>query len=126
MRNSLSLLIYFFIQAPEIKKQCPGIPYILVGSNSKLRDDFNEHADEYKSEGWEPVPTEKGEEMKEKIGAMDYLECDADSHYNVKEVIETAIEVAIQNQGKPKEKTKKVSKFQQWKEKRKEKKSKKD
>lgn len=58
--------------------------------------------------------------MKEKIGAMDYLECDADSHYNVKEVIETAIEVAIQNQGKPKEKTKKVSKFQQWKEKRKE------
>lgn len=34
--------------------------------------------------------------MKEKNGAIDYLECNADSHYNVKEVIETAIEVAIQ------------------------------
>lgn len=91
-----------------------------MGSNSKLRDDFNEHADEYISEGWEPVPTEKGEKMEEKNGAIDFLECNADSHYNVKEVIETAIEVAIQNLGKPKEKTKIVSKFQQWKEKRKE------
>ena len=115
---------------PEIKQHCPNIKYILVGSNSKLRDSFQEHLDEYKSNGWEPVPSEKGEEMCRLINAENYIECDPDSLYNVKEVFEAALEAFMNDHeggNKKDHKTKKVSKFQQWKEKRKEKKkSKKD
>lgn len=116
---------------PEIQMNCQDPKFILVGGNSALRDSFQEHYDEYKSKGWEPVPSEKGDEMRRKIKAIDYIECDADSKYNVKEVFERAMHIALHNiqfqdtEEKP-HKTKKVSKFKQWKEKRKEKKSKKD
>jgi Ras-related C3 botulinum toxin substrate 1 len=81
--------------APELKEHCPTTPYILVGLKSDLRDEFDQHADDYKSKGWEPVPASKGEEMKNAIHAQSYIECSAKMHYNVKEVFEAAIKAVL-------------------------------
>lgn len=80
---------------PEVKEHCPGTPYILVGMKSDLRDEFSQHADEYKSKGWEPVAAAKGEEMRKKIGAQNYVECSALKQYNLKEVFEAAVKVVL-------------------------------
>jgi small GTP-binding protein len=80
---------------PEVKEHCPNTPYILVGMKSDLRDQFPQHADEYKSKGMEPIPPTKGEEMKKVIGAQAYIECSARMQYNLKEVFESAIKVVL-------------------------------
>jgi Ras-related C3 botulinum toxin substrate 1 len=36
-----------------------------------------EHEDEYRSEGWEPVPASKGEKMNEIIGGRAYVDRDS-------------------------------------------------
>jgi small GTP-binding protein len=80
---------------PEVKEHCPQTPYILVGMKSDLRDQFSQHADEYRSKGMEPVPAVRGEEMKKVIGAQAYIECSARMQYNLKEVFESAIKVVL-------------------------------
>ena len=80
---------------PEVKEHCPNTPYILVGMKSDLRDEFPQHADEFKSKGWEAVPKEKGEEMKRKIAAQDYVECSALKQFHLKEVFESAVKVVL-------------------------------
>lgn len=56
------------ILVPEIKENCPGIPYILVGTKKKLRDDFKNHEDEYRySKQFEPISTKEGYNMKKNI-----------------------------------------------------------
>lgn len=85
---------------PEIKEHCPDTPYILVGLKSDLRDGFSQNAAEYKSKGWEPIPSSKGEEMKNEIGAKCYIECSALKQYHLKEVFDTAVKIVIHPQNK--------------------------
>jgi Ras-related C3 botulinum toxin substrate 1 len=80
---------------PEVKEHCPTTSYILVGMKSDLRDQSSQHADEYRSKGWEPVAASKAEEMKKAIGAQAYIECSARIQYNLKEVFEIAITVVL-------------------------------
>lgn len=79
------------IWVPEIRKHCPGTPYILVGTNKKLRDEFNEHDEEYSSKGFEPISFETGEMMKKRILAAEYIECECTTLYNVKNAFNLAI-----------------------------------
>ena len=83
------------IWLPEITEHCPGTPYILVGTNSSFRDEFSIHETEYKSKGWEPVSTERSEQMKNKICAADYVECDPLKQFHLKEVFESAIKCVL-------------------------------
>jgi small GTP-binding protein len=94
---------------PEIKEHCPGTPYILVGTKSSLRDAYAEHRDECEAKGGEPVPASKGEEMKRAIGARAYVECDAQSQYNLDEVFKTAVKIVL-NAETPVQKNEKHSK----------------
>lgn len=103
---------------PEIKEHCPDTPFILVGTQDRFRTDFPEHEEEYRAKGWEPIPKEKGEEMKRKLGASDYIECDALKQYHLKEVFETAIRTVIHPKKKSPTKEKK-SKFHLFKKKEK-------
>jgi Ras-related C3 botulinum toxin substrate 1 len=80
---------------PEIKKHRPIFPFILVGMKSDLRDQFSQHADEFKSKGWEPVAASKGEDMKKALGAQAYIECSAKIQDNLKEVFEAVIKVVL-------------------------------
>jgi small GTP-binding protein len=80
---------------PEIKEHCPTTPYILVGMKSDLRDEFSQHADDFRAKGWEPVSASKAEDMKKTIKAQSYIECSAKIQYNLKEVFEAAIKVVL-------------------------------
>ena len=75
----------------NIKKLCPNTPYILIGLKSDLRDECLQKTDEFKSNGWEPIPYSKGEEIRNKIGAQYYVECSALKQFHLKEVFEAAI-----------------------------------
>lgn len=79
------------IWLPEINQICQNKPFILSGVKSVLRDKYPERVEEFEKNGWVPVPTEKGEAMKTKVGALDYVECGPKNGFNVKEVIESAI-----------------------------------
>lgn len=83
------------IWVPEIREHCPGTPYILVGTHMNARDDFDKHEEEYKSKGWEAVPTSKGQEMKETILANDYMECDIESLQSVEKVFLNAVKIGL-------------------------------
>ena len=64
------------------KAKNPDVPYILVGMKSDLRDSSSEK-----------VTTEKGQEMKEKIGAQDYVECSSLNKIGLKDVMESVLKV---------------------------------
>ena len=83
------------IYVPEIKKYCPDTPYILVGTQSDLRDIYEQYKDEFKSKGWQPIPSSKGEEMKNKIGAQYYVECSSFNQHHLDDVFELATKVAL-------------------------------
>jgi Ras-related C3 botulinum toxin substrate 1 len=83
------------VWVPEISKHCPGVPYVLVGMHPEQRNQFDTHADEYRSKGWEPVPTSHGEAMMRRIGAQCYIECSPRMSYNVREVFDRAVQVVL-------------------------------
>jgi Ras-related C3 botulinum toxin substrate 1 len=83
------------VWVPEIREHYPTKPYILVGTNSDLRDSFTQQADEHRSNGWEPIPTSRGEEVKNAIGAQAYIECSTKKQYNVYEAFGTAIRIVL-------------------------------
>ena len=99
--SPVSLQMVESLWVPEIKKYCPNTPYILAGLKSDLRDQYEEHADEFRAEGMEPVSTEEGEKMMRRVRALAYVECSAKLQYNVKEVFETAIKVVLDPPARP-------------------------
>ncbi|KAH3700828.1 hypothetical protein DPMN_075808 [Dreissena polymorpha] len=72
---------------PEVKHFCPNVPIILVGNKKDTRNDENIK---------EPVRTDEGRSMSEKINAFSYLECSAQTKEGVREVFETATRAALQ------------------------------
>lgn len=74
---------------PEIQEHCPGKPYILLGIKSDIRDNMLNYIDEDygRSHGYEPIPTELGEKLKRKIGALEYIETSPLHYYNVDEIL---------------------------------------
>jgi hypothetical protein len=69
--------------------------FILVGMESDGRNSFTQHADEYRSQGVEPVPTSKREVVARMIGTGAYIECSARLMYNIDEVFETGVKAAM-------------------------------
>lgn len=55
---------------------------------------------QYKSNGWEPVPTSKGEAVKATILANDYIECDFESKRSIEKVFLRAAKIVL-NGGRP-------------------------
>lgn len=83
------------IWVPEIKEYCPNAAFILAGSDKELRDEFQQHQEEYKAKGWEPISQEEGMEMMRKVNANDYVEFSAAKEYHLKEVFESAIRCVL-------------------------------
>ena len=55
---------------PEVRHFCPGVPFVLVGCKSDLRDDPATIA-ELKKNGQHPVTDEEGAAVAAKIGAFE-------------------------------------------------------
>ena len=99
--------------SPETLEHCPTAQRILVGLKSDIREEMLTNPDlcaKYSAEGYEPVPTSKGEEIKEAIGASCYIECSAKNQINIKESFEEAVRTIL-NQSSQKKEKKKSGKF---------------
>merc|ERR1711994_450072 len=79
---------------PEITHHAPGVPIILVGTKSDLRQD-QETLQNLKAKGLNVVEQNKIDEMKSEIGAVKYVECSALTQENLKTVFDEAIRAAL-------------------------------
>ncbi|KAI8364233.1 small GTPase superfamily [Blakeslea trispora] len=79
---------------PEVKRYCPGLPFILVGCKTDLRDD-QKTIKELEKQSSTPVTTQQGMQMARQVGAYKYVECSAKTEKGVKEVFHTAIKSTI-------------------------------
>ncbi|CAF1044939.1 unnamed protein product [Rotaria sp. Silwood1] len=86
---------------PECKHFCPNVPIVLVGNKKDLRNDETTKRELMKMKQ-EPVRSEAGRNMAEKIGAVGYLECSAKTKEGVREVFEYAARAALARKKKRK------------------------
>jgi len=90
---------------PEVKHFCPNVPIVLVGNKKDLRgDDYTVR--ELARVKQTPVPYSEGEQMANRIGAKDYLECSALTKEGVRDVFEAATRAALSRRTKTKRKSK--------------------
>ena len=90
--NSLAKVFDKF--APEVRHFCPDVPIILVGNKKDLRNDENVKRELSKMKQ-EPVKSEEGSLMCERIKAYAYLECSAKTKEGVRDVFTTAARAAL-------------------------------
>ena len=82
--------------APEVRHFCPKVPIILVGNKKDLRNDERTKLELAKMKQ-EPVKTEEGATMGDKIGARHFMECSAKTKEGVREVFYAATKAALDN-----------------------------
>ena len=79
---------------PEIKHHCPGVPFLLVGTQIDLRED-EETNFKISSRGLKMVSVKKGAKVARGVGAEKYLECSAFKNEGVEQVIEALVRTAL-------------------------------
>lgn len=76
---------------PEVHHHCPGVPCLIVGTQTDLRDDPSVR-EKLGKQKMTPVKKEDGERMAKELGAVKYVECSALTQYKLKDVFD---EVAL-------------------------------
>jgi len=87
---------------PEIQHHAPGVPILLVGTKSDLRNDKSTIS-QLENRGTTMVTKAEGEGLARDVGAEKYVECSALTQEGLKQVFDDAIRAAMQ----PKKKKKK-------------------
>ncbi|OXU31407.1 hypothetical protein TSAR_005858 [Trichomalopsis sarcophagae] len=82
--------------APEVRHFCANVPIVLVGNKKDLRNDPTT-LEELAKMRQEPVKSEEGRAMANRINALSYLECSAVTKEGVRQVFETATRAALEN-----------------------------
>lgn len=72
---------------PEVHHHCPGVPCLIVGTQTDLRDDASVK-DKLSRQRMQPVRKEDGERMAKDLGAVKYVECSALTQYKLKDVFD--------------------------------------
>ena len=80
---------------PEIREFCPDAPFVLIGTKSDLRDEWDTIPDSQKDPKGRPISYDEGMEFANKIGAAKYVECSAFKSKNVGEVFDETVRVAL-------------------------------
>ncbi|XP_064778325.1 rho-related GTP-binding protein RhoA-A-like [Oncorhynchus masou masou] len=80
---------------PEVKHCCPNVPIILVGNKKDLGNDEHTRRELAKMKQ-EPVKSEEGRDMANRIGDYGCQECSAKTKDGVREVFEMATRAALQ------------------------------
>jgi len=87
-RNSYDNVIHQW--KAEIENNTTGVPIVLVGTKSDLRDDYISS-----NSGNEIITTEEGKNLQKQIGAQRYIECSAKTTKNMAEVFEETCRIVI-------------------------------
>ena len=74
---------------------CPGVPCLIVGTQTDLRDDVSVR-DKLTKQKMTPVRKEDGERMAKELGAVKYVECSALTQFKLKDVFDEAIVAALE------------------------------
>ncbi|KAF0379025.1 Cell division control protein 42 [Gigaspora margarita] len=61
---------------PEVRHYCPGIPYLIVGTQIELRDDPLV-VEKLSQQRMSPITLKQGDNLAQKLGAIKYVECSA-------------------------------------------------
>lgn len=85
---------------PEIHHYSPGVPILLIGTKTDLRQD-KEFVSKLKDASLEPLSKEKGNALAHKIGAQKYLECSSLTHKGIKAVFDEVIKTKLSFKPKP-------------------------
>ncbi|KAG9789508.1 Cell division control protein 42-like protein [Exophiala dermatitidis] len=80
---------------PEVHHHCPGVPCLIVGTQTDLRDD-PQVREKLAKQKMQPVRKEDGERMAKELGAVKYVECSALTQYKLKDVFDEAIVAALE------------------------------
>ena len=72
---------------PEVHHHCPGVPCLIVGTQTDLRDDPSVR-EKLAKQRMQPVRKEDGERMAKDLGAVKYVECSALTQYKLKDVFD--------------------------------------
>ncbi|KAK5127869.1 hypothetical protein LTR85_004986 [Meristemomyces frigidus] len=80
---------------PEVHHHCPGVPCLIVGTQTDLRDD-PQVRDKLAKQKMQPVRKEDGEKMAKELGAVKYVECSALTQFKLKDVFDEAIVAALE------------------------------
>ncbi|KIW10791.1 cell division control protein 42 [Exophiala spinifera] len=80
---------------PEVHHHCPGVPCLIVGTQTDLRDDPSVR-EKLAKQKMQPVRKEDGERMAKDLGAVKYVECSALTQYKLKDVFDEAIVAALE------------------------------
>jgi cell division control protein 42 len=72
---------------PEVHHHCPGVPCLIVGTQTDLRDDMSVR-DKLGKQKMQPVRKEDGERMARELNAVKYVECSALTQYKLKDVFD--------------------------------------
>merc|ERR1712233_56427 len=79
---------------PEIQHHAPGVPLILVGTKSDLRNDSS-MTQNLAAKGIQMVTADNAQARASEIGAVKYLECSALTQEGLKNVFDEAIRAAM-------------------------------
>lgn len=80
---------------PEVHHHCPGVPCLIVGTQTDLRDDASVR-EKLAKQKMQPVRKEDGERMAKELGAVKYVECSALTQFKLKDVFDEAIVAALE------------------------------
>lgn len=72
---------------PEVHHHCPGVPCLIVGTQTDLRDD-PQVREKLSKQKMQPVRREDGEKMARDLGAVKYVECSALTQFKLKDVFD--------------------------------------
>eukprot|EP00731_Ephydatia_muelleri_P015987 Em0009g411a len=92
--DRLRPLSYPMAWYPEVNHHCPGIPIVLVGTKSDLRDDHTT-IEALKEKRLTPITCSQGLHLQKEIGAVKYVECSAVTLKNLKSVFDEAITAVL-------------------------------
>ncbi len=90
---------------PELQHHATGVPFILVGTKTDLRED-KETLAQLTQQGKSPFKKETGEKLATKIGAVKYMECSALTQKGLRPLFEDAVKIVLMPNATPKPKRK--------------------
>src|SRR5271154_957706 len=80
---------------PEVHHHCPGVPCLIVGTQTDLREDPSVR-EKLAKQKMTPVRKEDGERMAKELGAVKYVECSALTQYKLKDVFDEVSLAALE------------------------------
>uniref|UniRef100_A0A493SUM4 Ras homolog family member D n=1 Tax=Anas platyrhynchos platyrhynchos TaxID=8840 RepID=A0A493SUM4_ANAPP len=85
---------------PEVNHFCKGVPVLLVGCKTDLRQD-PEVLRELRQGRQEPITSQQGEAMARQVHAVSYFECSARYQENVRDIFAATCATALRSIRRP-------------------------